>query len=66
MNKIFVFLAGKVDTSVGKSFDLLEIGTLGTNDETTRVGRYSNFDSTLFTQQMNILFVELKLSFNLP
>jgi hypothetical protein len=47
MNKFFVFLTGEVDTSVRFGLDLLEVGALGTNDETTRVGRNSNLDSTL-------------------
>ena len=45
--KFFVFFTGKVDTSVGVGFNLLEIGTLGTNDETTSVSRNSNLYSTL-------------------
>jgi hypothetical protein len=47
VNKVLVLLAREVDAGVGESFNLLEVGTLGTNDETTRVGRNCNLDGTL-------------------
>lgn len=51
VNVILVVLAGKVDAGVGGGFNLLEIGTLGTNDEATRVGRNGNLDGTLHATQ---------------